>query len=230
MASGMDRKKREEFLVYGFVRESAKYLTLTIPDVIKNIILSYELFEPFEIISDYVQISGLCNNIITKTTKNGWHNATYGRDWIPSNTNNIITYTIKCIKHLADNGGYQFVMGFVNNKHTFDKNKETACRGDSYVFYQSGYSFANGKRLCIWPDLPKYTTGDTMALILDLSKSTITIDKNNGECVKIIFENIEKGPNILYKFIVTIYSIGGSLEILDMSTKTNSNQRIITSN
>ena len=54
-----------------------------------------------------------------------------------------------------------------------------------------------------------------IAFIVNFKLCTITIDINDGEINEIIIKNIPKGPDIQYKFAITVFTQNTCLEFLD---------------
>eukprot|EP01084_Bolivina_argentea_P150405 262666_1 len=135
---------KQQLTVFGYLRNvqpiilsSNINLFSTIPSLIKYICLAYYHFKAFGKVSDQVTLSGTFNNVISKTSKNktSWENSSFGAEWIPSNTNNIIKWVFKCIEDSGDDK-HNFFIGIVNNKHNLNVNY--------YPHNEHSYTQSNG--------------------------------------------------------------------------------------
>ena len=169
----------------------------------------------FESVSKDITISGPRNNIITQI-KEGKGKAAYGATWIESNTNRIHKWRIKF--HELTNGN---AIGFANNIHPLDFKETFYLQKGAYSYFTTGGGrYIDGNIVPPYPDTT-FSNGDICTLILDLSSSTIRINKNNAEKDETLFTNIPKGIDIKYKFVASLWGLGRSIEVTKYNTHYN---------
>ena len=93
----------EKDIVFGYIKKIVANKNNKIPQLITFIILAfYYEFEIFDnnLSSKELTLSDLKNNIITKKngTKIGWESCAFGKQFIESNTNEKLIWTVKNIK------------------------------------------------------------------------------------------------------------------------------------
>ena len=199
-------------------KKSSKYSNSTqnIPELIVFVCLAYYYESKiFEIAHYSLVISGDNNNIIEKTSGGyNWNCSAYGAEWMQSNTNNIYKWTVKNIfgdrnvqfgivsnyPHLAINKCY-------NSEHSYSYFFHQSLRQNGKPIPSSIRAKANAKFGC--------ASSETIIFILNFKDSTITINKNNESDV--IFKQIKKGDDILYKLAITVYTKSNCIEVIDVS-------------
>ena len=128
--------ERTENLVYGFVHEleTLYKLTSNIPKaIIRLCVLFYFQTEYFEKAGNKMIISGDKNDIIFKTART-WNCYAFGVNWIDSNKQDIIKWTVKITKNKSHNG---VVIGIASKDTDINGDvSENRNDGPSYFLHQ----------------------------------------------------------------------------------------------
>lgn len=206
----------EDLLVSGYIRNAQNILINIIPKAICIICFDYHGFmDYFSKTGESATISddGL---IVTRNEleRDNYKNTCYGTKWINSNEDKIVTWKLKILYNevygigifvgIANNDS------FINGPFFVDTEKEN----NTYYAYQNEQSFYSTSHHDTSVYGQEYGQGDIITMQLNLKKASLEFYKN-GESQGIASKNIVKSADIRYKLIVSMFSSGDSVQIID---------------
>lgn len=160
-------------------------------------------------------ISGLQDNIVTVAAENRAGATVYHINWHESECKGKVTFTIKLIKISDFFVGFSSFDDLIDDCFVNDERLNYGLQSDGDLWVEdisSHHSIIEENRMIL--ELKK---NDEVAMTLDLDQKEIYISHNKGDKIR-LFENIETGPNIRYKFAVSFYwaNYGDSVTITDI--------------
>ena len=178
---------------------------LDIPPIISYLCLGYyyrewDCFEKYN--NDHWKIS---EDKLSCTTIDNHRNYVYGKLWIESESKQIVKWKLKIDKMVGITWFSTIIIRIVTEDDgTFDGSYGIGSRGFTYTC-------GTGERIRA---PPTFEEGDIVTLILDTNERTIKVKKND-EDTKIIYKQIEIGPDIRYKLCLTFVGKGTKITIID---------------
>eukprot|EP01084_Bolivina_argentea_P218600 370912_1 len=203
--------------VNGYIRTTQKILPnssfYNITLLIQRIIIKYYwIGEYFEKCADNMKITGQNNETLIKERKQSYYNTAYGFNWIPSNSNSIIKWTLKVINSGAENSNTGVMIGLVANEVDM-KYYRSIWRNptaDPTYFWCWSYIYHNGKPLQVkyggHDDCSAYFghTGSEVIMELNLFRKEL-IFYVDGKSYGVAAQNIKKDESIKYKLAICLY-------------------------
>ena len=187
---------RYKFAVIGYLREKEKEIAIiNIPSMISYLCLQFYFHgEYFSIHTGNIHVSSdkMSATLKTKVSPYPW---VYGKIWIESLSNSIATWTFKI-------NGLLMKMGISSSEDSDER--------PYYHFFNIGHSFQHDCK----HQPPMFAEQDIMKLTLNTTKGTITLQKNEEDAIE-MFENIQKGQDIKYKFGVALFNRDNSITLID---------------
>eukprot|EP01084_Bolivina_argentea_P069023 125643_1 len=207
--------KNIKYIVFGYIRECEQQLNLSsnVPPMISFMCLLYHFH------GEYFQNTGNDINmstdraIITKieNPKHGiWSNVSYTKQWIDSDTNLLVKWTLK----VHDRGHVYFCVVSSDKR----LNKICATNKD-----QPNYSFGVPRSIeacdpnckkSLSDNIPWFDAMELITLILDTKNRCISVQKND-EKAHCIIKNIVKRKGVRYKIAVSIASPNCSVSLIN---------------
>lgn len=216
-----------KLIVYGYVHRMEAMLdsineALTISDLVTlTIVCYYYNFIQFTKWGDGITISGEEQNILRLDDSILSAGSAFIGDPIYSMQETII----KCKIKISETTYWSYMVFFgicygevydLNTVFWEDKNRF------SYSIQNSGHRFKtdldespDNKGICTDYDGITCNSGDTLTLILDLPKSTLSFEKN-GISVGVCYDDIVRKDNVHYRMAVGVYA-KETIEIIDYS-------------
>ena len=199
-----------------------KLKLMFIPKSIGHICLFYYFHDEYwSRAGDDLEISSN-RRTVTKTASNrlNWRNTAYGNLWIESTIDQRVKWKFG-VNHLNDNETSRkcnnFIICLVSRD---DRLNHTACPyGDgkpNYAFANNDGTIINGENFMeIHSTHSRFVEGDEVSLILNTSSLGRIFRQRNEEEPVLIFKNLKKGKDILYKIAISLYAQKDSLSLVD---------------
>lgn len=212
---------RSRFTVYGWIRKVKKlynWANFPLSELASIIVQYFASVEMFKTIAKCVELSEDKLSVTKKKGESDWRNACYGSVTIPSKSNIICEWELKISNPPGETAG--IVLGIARKEDITQYLWDTLKDKDQYVYAYGNWSAKTNAR-----DIDNVDYGDgeyhdnckvKIHLNMKLGQISFSIeDLNHG----IAFDNIKKGDDIEYRLMVSLFFVGGKVEILDFHSK-----------
>ena len=201
-----------KLLIFGYIRNQCNVhrISTNIPDLICFIILLYFMEQEYfdkpgkgcEISEDKLSI--------TQNTGYGYNSTTYCKQWIPSTSNLVVTWTFQ-IEYID----LQMLIGVTDNADCTDKDFSEL--NTTYALGSNG-DWRIGDGTVIDEDVAEmeFSTGDEIVFILNLVERTILFKVSDKEKI-VVWNDIKVSEEIEYKLAVCLRSNVNKIKLIDFS-------------
>ena len=211
---------RIKYGVYGWIREMEQALQLShIPLMISSICILYYHDEAiFKIIGNNIKLSK-DKKCITKLNWDEWDNNNYLQFDIPSDTPFDYIYELELkIKEICGSSGIQ--IGITNTiKQNIHYSYSKSMKDINYVYWSNGLGWNSSDEYKSWRRYQSIKQDDKVKMTLNLNTAEMIFCINDRRYNQIVYKNIKKAPDIIYKMYVSLYYKNNSVEILNFSKK-----------
>ena len=208
-----------KLLIFGYIRNVNVMHKISdiIPDLISFVILLYFMEkEYFDKTCRDCQISH-DKLSVTRIRGHNFYSTTYGKQWINSLSNAVVTWKIKITNKIPSNSPMIIGVTSRDDRQNGDFSDASVKHQTMYAFASNGsWSTANGYTNQIWREYMEFTQNDIITFILDLKVRAILF-KVNEEEPNVIMKDIKTGENLQYKFAVVLHNKDDSIQLIDFS-------------
>ena len=215
-----DSKKvnqRTRYIVHGWIRNEENALKFgNVPAIIvASCILYYRNDEIFDIVGNGMKLSAN-KKVITKV-RNGcsFTGNHFGLNQIDSTSELLYSWHLLIKQDIMDSTGFGISSHLLSTKKMANDCFDHAHQRGIFFLFREGYKMSH--EIMEYENYIKpWKVGDRVSLCLDMKRAEISLIVN-GHNQGIAFRNIQKSKQIQYRFFVSFYCIGDSVEILDFT-------------
>ena len=196
-------KDKYQFIVFGYIRESQKALSLEIiPPLISYLCLGFYYQEMEEFVKTDNKLITISDSKDTITQTTTASDTAYCKQWIDTSIKQIAKWKLKINSIASSNNS--IMIRFVSNDERLTE--------PNYGFNNKGWTYTNGP----YKDRRgmQFAGDDIMEIMLNTSDGSITAIHNDAE-PRAIYNGIQVGDKIRYKLAIFLYRKDNSVSLLD---------------
>lgn len=210
-----------QFAVFGYIRQQEKELSLYInitPEIIYLCLAYYYLGEHFDKTAACYELSEDKMTVISHNESYSWSKTAYGKLWIDSKIEQIVTWKFKINKLVFKHGIYFCLVSRDDrtNEDCLDcMDHPNYGISDNFrvINNENDESKVNKKHAL---DTKILKDNDILSMILDTKKQELSCLNEDGEQL-IVIENVTIGNAIRYKMAIQLFDALNSVSLIDFS-------------